>query len=846
MENIQKDNSSKANTDKTTKHKWLTWLKRASYLVIAIYLLIWSSSPLIASYFLNDILQAKFKLELTERTSIRYNPFTSHLTIKELGIKGNTEISDNSSESDTVFELNRLDFEIRLHRLLVDELYISQFDVAGLSTSIIQSEASLVVAGINLNELQKGTEPAIDNTVESNSRGSEEATGLTIRMPLASLSNIKTAVHLPSGKHQFEINQWLLEKLQLNNEQQKVSSNFDAQINEAPLTLNLDSNLINQKGEVNVSLELKGFQLENIQGEVKEVLSMLKGQFDFSTEQKLMIDNNKLTIESPKTLIRMTDLELADKELELSLKSHQVDFSNFSLGVNYESGKASILQPLSIDSVNIALRELVTEIGDNRIQSQSQLVSLKAISVDQSLSSSIPEGYYVTTVDSVVYQPDLIRFESPTQLLTSEQFVVTLTDLQFEPSSNSIQEILVEGMDGIFKIKKSSQLVDNAATGSVQDKDKKLTNKHSNEKTIVAESSLDSEANVADVNSSPTIQINSVKLVDSGELEFIDESIRPKYVKDLILEVAEINSINSAMPEQESPFRMIGKSKQYTKIDFSGYLKPFTKTLNLSLKGTLSEFPLPPANSYIQGLLGFEIESGELDTKIDIEVIDSQIKGNTGIKIRGLGLAKAENHNQDVIQEQTAMPLNMALGMLKDSDDNVELDIPMLGDVDSPSFGIGSFVSLVTKKAIQSAAKSYLIKTFLPYADVISMTISAGEFILKTRFEDLVYQPAQVAISEQQQEFLSQFVALMKDKESTQVKVCGIAVKTDLNAVNEQGSESSDIKQDNDKLKELAKQRMEQFKNLVVEQGVESSRILLCSPKLDLSEGSLPRIEFSV
>ena len=49
-----------------------------------------------------------------------------------------------------------------------------------------------------------------------------------------------------------------------------------------------------------------------------------------------------------------------------------------------------------------------------------------------------------------------------------------------------------------------------------------------------------------------------------------------------------------------------------------------TKKLNLKIDGKLNEFSLPPATDYVKQVLGFELESGELDTALAIEIEDSE------------------------------------------------------------------------------------------------------------------------------------------------------------------------------------------------------------------------------
>jgi hypothetical protein len=157
---------------------------------------------------------------------------------------------------------------------------------------------------------------------------------------------------------------------------------------------------------------------------------------------------------------------------------------------------------------------------------------------------------------------------------------------------------------------------------------------------------------------------------------------------------------------------------------------------------------------------------------------------------------------------------------------------------------MSSIISLITQKAIWMATKDYVMTTFVPYANVVSVAMSVGEFALKLRFDDLIYQTKQIEPNEAQQAYLQGFIALMQDKEETRVNICGISVPADINL--DAGTKITDVKHIN-QLKDIAEQRETTFKDYIIEHGgIASSRLLLCAPKIDSSENAQPRIELSV
>ena len=242
--------------------------------------------------------------------------------------------------------------------------------------------------------------------------------------------------------------------------------------------------------------------------------------------------------------------------------------------------------------------------------------------------------------------------------------------------------------------------------------------------------------------------------------------------------------------------------------------------------------------------MGFGVDAGQLDSDVVIEVVEDNLDGTVKINLRGASFSsnKAKQDDELDMVGQAAIPLNVALNMLKDSDGNIKLTIPVDGDITDPSFGVQYLLGLVVKKAVMNQTKKHLVNTFIPYGQILSVAYSAGTYALKVRFEDLVYTVKQTEINDSQNEFIEQFSALLIKKESLQVKLCPIATVAELDTpvVDKQLS-----KEQRQQLTDLATARAAEFKRTVTEKGGDSARLLVCSPEIDFSEKGLPRINFS-
>jgi len=368
--------------------------------------------------------------------------------------------------------------------------------------------------------------------------------------------------------------------------------------------------------------------------------------------------------------------------------------------------------------------------------------------------------------------------------------------------------------------------------------------KEEKEEIEVLNKEVDKE--VASNNANYVISLNEFSLTNENHVTVLNNSVEPIRTRKLFIDTLHFGAISNAPSKQneETPFELIGRSNKYAHFNFKGFTQPFAQQPKHHIKGFLKELSLPAISRYMKEAMQMELKNGQLNTDVDVTLTGEQLDGNVVILLRGLETEIANSDEAGALIDQGALPFNMALDMLKDSHGNVELDVPLSGSTSDPSFGMSSIVTLITQKAIWMATQNYLMTTFVPYANIVSVAMKVGEFALKLRFDDLIYQTKQIEPNNAQQDYLNAFIGLMQDKKDIQIDICAISTPADINL--SAGSQITD-KEHINKLKELGEQREAAFKDYIIKHGnIDSSRLLLCAPKIDSSEEAQPRIELSV
>ncbi len=800
-------------------------LQVSALAVFVCYFLIWSLSPFVVRHYLAEFL-AGHNLELSGRSVIRYNPFVSDLVIRDVIFL---------QEGDVVLSIDKADIEIDAYRLLMDNIHIKKFSIEKIDITVDITDKSLVVAGFELPN-ERHTDVVRDGS-ESNDFP------FTITAPDLSMLKSSVNVNHHGIPHSLLIKELSVHDVSVTEQRQQLELDAVLSLMQGELVLSSTLDVVLGKGKVLSRVSLKKLELDKIASELSDHVRTLAGKLSLSINPVVDFDSKNVS------------LKLEDSTVSIQEFSGEIDqltgtFDEFKMSlaeVTLQIGDGGVFDLLSRGELAINGVRVKNPANDaTYLQWESLLLSSLEFSADQNYLESARIDIGRIALDELVGSHIGGEDDLPPLLGVG---TVLVEDVTYAGRSLSISDIGLSNIAGHVLIAKDGSLVTlmNASMSALSDDgaDENLVNDKgmdTGKEKGTSKEKAEKEGE-PEQQSALKITLNKVSVSGDNQIHFHDKSVTPNYDRVIYLDTVEISEINSDSASL-SPFRVEGRSNEYTKFQFSGGVAPFSGVSNLALKGSVNELSLPAVSSYIKDSLGFELKNGQLAAKLDVRVTNSKLDGKIKLDLRGLDMTAANDDGVGTLKDQTLIPLNVALGMLKDKRGNIKLNVPVSGSVDDPSFGVSSLFLLITKQAVISQAKSYLMQTFVPYASVVSVVISAGEFALKLRFEDLEFKPKAVEIADDQKVYIDQFIKLMKDKEKTEVKVCGIATPEDIGL--DAGSKISNDELLNN-LKDVAKFRSENFKRYAVEiGGLDSSRLLLCNPEIDFSKKAKPRISISL
>ena len=775
------------------------------FFLLSLLILIWTASPYAVRYAANTFLE-EHKLQVTKNASVRLNPFLAKLSIS------NFEIIDQNNKS--YFKLDAAVIRVKLSRLVNKQIFISQFEVKDGFIDARINDTQRIIAGINLADLEKS-----ESTSSSEIQSPQPSSDYKLIVPEISLENFNATVNYNEQLQSITVNSIQLSDIEADSFYQQANIFIDGNWDATSFSLSSQIDLENLNGNIQTEVTLSQLDFSQLNDFIQEPIP-LKGFGDIDGNATIQLNKNEIDIVANKLAIKTQDLDITHAPWLYSAATQTLTITEAKLDLlENKLSLASGFVSLKINDAQLALDH-----KRNRLSQWDTLELAKSqFKYDGTLFFSTPQ----LSIDKLVGLAALPAEDADTSQThppIAEFEKLTINEITLTSDSALVDSVEIFGLNAsavLDKEKKIQSLPDFSILESKENDTKQAEFKEESEPTPASFS----------------IKLNKFTFGSPGQILVQDDSVAPPYKRTFTIDILDAGPFDSQKVENISPFNVEGKSNTYATFSIKGDTKPFTEKLNINLDMQLKEVSLPSLSSYLKNTLGFELQSGQLNNDLKIEINNDKLSGRSKLFVAGLKMSAAENYEQNTIKEGTAMPLNTALNLLKDGDGNLKLKIPISGDISDPSFGLSSFTALVIRKAAMRQTKSYLINTFVPYASVVTVALTGAEYLLKVRFEPLNYDAMQVEIQESQKKYIDQLVNLLRDKKKLKVKTCSISTLNDI-ATSDKNITNEQVQQ----LIDIGQKRQERLKAYLVEQQIDSSRILFCAPKIDKKDNAAAKI----
>lgn len=134
-------------------------------------------------------------------------------------------------------------------------------------------------------------------------------------------------------------------------------------------------------------------------------------------------------------------------------------------------------------------------------------------------------------------------------------------------------------------------------------------------------------------------------------------------------------------------------------VKVSGAINPFAEDLYTDLKIDLSNLSLPPFSPYSGKYIAQKIDKGSLSVDASYQLSNQDLIGENKLAMENFYLGE-KVESPDALN----LPVGLAVSLLRNREGNINLDVPVRGNLDDPQFKIGQVVTQVFGNIISKAA----------------------------------------------------------------------------------------------------------------------------------------------
>lgn len=252
------------------------------------------------------------------------------------------------------------------------------------------------------------------------------------------------------------------------------------------------------------------------------------------------------------------------------------------------------------------------------------------------------------------------------------------------------------------------------------------------------------------------IHLGGVTLLN-GQLNYTDNFIKPNYTANLTKVTGKIGAFGTKPGDPPADLSVQAALNDNSPVDIDGTINPLQPVAFLDIKGKANEVELTGLSAYSTKYTGYPITAGKLTMDVHYQLDQRKLNADNHIFITQLTFG-----DRDESPGIKHLPVKLAVALLKDTQGNIDVDVPVSGSLDDPQFSMGGLI-------------------WRAIGNLIAKAVTAPFRLLGAAFggsnhEDLGYvefDPGSAVLDKNAQERLGKVVAMLNQKTSLGLDIIG-------------------------------------------------------------------------
>jgi len=348
---------------------------------------------------------------------------------------------------------------------------------------------------------------------------------------------------------------------------------------------------------------------------------------------------------------------------------------------------------------------------------------------------------------------------------------------------------------------------------------------------------------------SPATPLKLKKVVVAGKsgVYFKDYTLAVPYATDLNISRLELAGLDSTQPDKKTEFILEGELEKRAPLAVTGNIQPFKEKPKVDLQVELKNYPLSSLSAYTVQSVGTALASGQLQLKTSLLLADDKLDMKNSVLLKKLETKTITPKLAAELNNQLPIPLDAALSMLRDSDRNISLDVPLSGPVSELSVGVSDVLITALGKAILPAASGYLMYALGPYGALAYVGMKVGEKMLQVELPPVEFVQLETALTADHLQYLQRIGKILQDRPETDIQICPRVASWEFMSEQEKAAIQTDDIPVDEKLRaqlvELGQQRAKAVQSfLASEYNIDQNRLLICDTEIATKKSTVPAV----
>ncbi|WP_455232383.1 DUF748 domain-containing protein [Geopseudomonas aromaticivorans] len=195
------------------------------------------------------------------------------------------------------------------------------------------------------------------------------------------------------------------------------------------------------------------------------------------------------------------------------------------------------------------------------------------------------------------------------------------------------------------------------------------------------------------------VVVGGVDIAD-GSANFADLSLTPNFATA----IQQLNGRIGTLDNQSSKPATVdirGKVDRYAPVTIQGQLTPFSPLEQLDITTRFKRVELTTLTPYAGKFAGYKIRKGRLNLDLHYRIEKGRLNADNKLLLEDLQLGERVDS-----PSATDLPVRLAVALLKDTHGNIDIALPVQGDLNNPEFSVAPIVWQTLRNLILRAVQA--------------------------------------------------------------------------------------------------------------------------------------------